>query len=149
MAQPDRVELREITDDNRAAVEALAVAPGQERFVADVRRSLADAAGAPTYPYVRAIYAGTEPVGFLMLDEDGPDGHYLWRLLIDGRYQGRGYGRAALDLLTAYVRTRPGGDVLVLSAVPGEGSPIPFYQRYGFQLTGEVKDGEHVLTLRL
>ncbi len=142
------VTLREITDDNRAAVEGLRVAPGQERFVAPVTTSFADAAAAPRYPWMRAIYAGDDPIGFLMVDED--DGRlFLWRFLIDARHQGRGCGRAALDLLTAYVASRPGGDRLETSAVPGDGSPIGFYQRYGFRLTGEVHEGEHVLELRL
>jgi diamine N-acetyltransferase len=149
----ETVTLREVTDDNRAAVENLRVAPGQERFVATVTKSFADAAAAERYPFLRAIYAGDEPVGFLMVHQDDDPAasfqHFLWRFLIDARHQGRGYGRAALDLLTAYVRSRPGGDRLGTSAVPGDGSPIGFYQRYGFRPTGEVHDGEHVLELRL
>jgi diamine N-acetyltransferase len=149
----EAVTLREVTDDNRAAVESLRVAPEQERFVATVTKSFADAAKAPRYPYLRAIYAGDEPVGFLMVGEDDDPTakwqHFLWRFLIDARHQGHGYGRAALDLLTAYVRGRPGGDVLGTSAVPGDGSPIGFYERYGFRPTGEVHGGEHLLELRL
>jgi diamine N-acetyltransferase len=147
------VSLREISDDNRAAVANLRVAPGQERFVATVTKSFTDAAAAERYPFMRAIYVGDEPVGFLMVaEDDDPTAawpHFLWRFLIDARHQGRGYGRAALDLLTAHVRTRPGGDRLGTSAVPGDGSPIGFYRRYGFRPTGEVHDGEHVLELRL
>ena len=36
------------------------------------------------------------------------------------------------------------------SAVPGDGSPLPFYERYGFVPTGElVFDGEVLLRLEL
>ena len=47
------------------------------------------------------------------------------------------------------MRTRPGADTLVTSVVPGEGSPLGFYLRYGFVETGQMFDREHVLVLRL
>jgi diamine N-acetyltransferase len=153
----ETVALREITDDNRQSVEHLRVAPGQEGFVDSVRRSLVEAAATPhARPWFRAAYFGETPVGFVMLGDDVPRGnphipwrYYLWRMLIDARFQGRGYGRSALDLAVAYVKTRPDADVLVTSVVAGEGSPLGFYQRYGFELTGEMFDHEHVMQLQL
>jgi diamine N-acetyltransferase len=75
--------------------------------------------------------------------------YYLWRMLIDARYQGRGHGKAALDLVCQHLRTRPGADALVTSVVPGAGSPLGFYLRYGFEATGEWFDHEQVLRLDL
>ena len=149
-----QVTLRSIDDGNRAAVTALRVAPDQEHFVATVAKSFEDAtAHADANPTLRAIYAGDEPVGFVMLadpgDDHGSPRYYLWRLLIDADAQGRGYGRATLDALVAYLRTRPGADVLLTSCVPGEDSPQPFYERYGFVPTGEIKWDEVVLRLDL
>jgi diamine N-acetyltransferase len=151
------VSLREITDDNRAAVLALAVAPGQEQFVENIADSLDEAAETPdACPWYRAIYAGDEPVGFVMITDGIPDGHpeyewpyYLWRLIIDERHQQRGYGTAALDLVVAYVRTRPRAEAFFTSAVPGDGSPTTFYEHYGFEPTGALLDGEHVYRLPL
>jgi len=151
------VRLQEITSANRTQVESLRVLAEQEDFVAGVGRSLADAAAAPgSNPWYRAVYAGDVPVGFVMIGDDVPAQddvsrwpYYLWRMLIDGRYQGRGYGSAALDLLTRYLRTRPGADELVTSVVPGEGSPLGFYVRYGFTPTDEWFDHEQVLRLPL
>ena len=151
------VTLRPVDDANRTAVTALRVAPGQEHFVDGVAASLAEAAEQPrARPWFRAVYAGAEPVGFLMLADGAEPGngvvpwpYYLWRMLIDGRYQGRGYGRAALDLVVARLRTRPGATTLVTSIVPGEGSPLGFYLRYGFRPTGEMFDHEEVLALRV
>ena len=149
--------LRVITESNRLSIEGLRVAPGQESFVDGVGPSLVEAAAHPdAKPWYRAIYSNESPVGFVMLADDVPPGnthipwrYYLWRMLIDARFQGRGYGRAALDNVVGYVKTRPGADVLVTSVVSGEGSPMGFYQRYGFQLTGQMFDHEHVLQLRL
>lgn len=153
----ESVTLREITASNRAAVEELRVAPGQEAFVDGVTPSLAEAATVPeARPWYRALYAGEIPVGFVMLGDDVPPGnrhipwrYYLWRMLIDARFQGRGYGRAGLDQVVAYLRTRPGADVLVTSVVLGDGSPMGFYLRYGFHATGQMFDHEHVLELPL
>lgn len=75
--------------------------------------------------------------------------HYLWKLLIDERYQRQGFGTATLDLIVEYFRGRPGVEVLTTSAAQGDGSPIKFYECYGFERTGEVSDDEVVLRLRL
>ncbi len=75
--------------------------------------------------------------------------YFLWRLLIDERFQRQGYGTATLDAVVAYVRSRPNGDALITSAGQGEGSPQPFYERYGFVPTGEVMEDEVVLALDL
>jgi diamine N-acetyltransferase len=151
------VTLREIAEENRAAVEALRVAAGQEQFVDGVRRSLVEAAATPSAnPWYRAIYTGDTPVGFVMIGDDVPPGndvvpwrYYLWRFLVDEAHQGRGYGWAAMDRLVEYLRTRPGAHMLMTSVVPGDGSPLGFYLRYGFEATGEMFDHEHVLRLRL
>ena len=151
------VTLREITDANRAEVLRLAVTPEQSDFVDGVEASLREAANTPdAHPWFRAIYADQTPVGFVMITDGIPPGHpqfewpyYLWRLLIDAAHQRRGYGTAALDLVVDYVRGRPGAVELVTSAVPGEGSPMSFYERSGFHPTGAMLDREHVYVLPL
>jgi diamine N-acetyltransferase len=147
------VTLRPLTDANRDAVAALRVAPGQEAFVSSVADSLREAAEHPGAHAVQwAVYAGETPVGFVMVADEvkGPDyiPQYLWKLLIDARHQRRGFGTATLDLVVEYFRAR-GREVLTTSAGSGDGSPIAFYERYGFERTGEVSDGEVVLRLRL
>jgi diamine N-acetyltransferase len=47
----------------------------------------------------------------------------------------------------AHVRTRPDADLLVTSVVPGAGSPLDFYLKYGFRATGQMFDREQVLEL--
>jgi diamine N-acetyltransferase len=148
------VTLRPLTASNRQAVEALRVAPAQEQFVSSVAESLREAAEHPAARALYwAVYADETPVGFVMIaDEVGdPDytPHYLWKLLIDERHQRRGFGTATLDLVVEYFRARPGVEVLTTSAGEGDGSPIAFYERYGFRRTGEVSDGEVVLRLGL
>ncbi len=153
---PSDVQLREITDENRDAVCALRVRPDQEQFVASVARSLEDAATTPEgNPWYRAVYSGDEPVGFVMLSWNVPPDrpgilgpYFLWRLLIDERYQGRGFGREVLTQIVDLVRA-VGATELLTSYHPGVGEPLPFYRQFGFQPTGEIDDGEPVLRLTL
>ena len=152
-----RVALREITDSNLGAVLALRVAPAQERFVGTVAGALEDAREIPeAKPWYRAVYADDDPVGFVMLSWDvtpdppviiGP--WFLWKILIDERHQGRGYGREALQLVADIVRAN-GAAELLTSCVPGDGGPEPFYRRLGFAPTGDHDEkGEVILGLQL
>ncbi|HEU4322714.1 MAG TPA: GNAT family N-acetyltransferase [Roseiflexaceae bacterium] len=143
MSEVERtVTLRAITKDNLRDIIRLQVAPNQQRFVAPNAVSLAEAHFEPELPWFRAIYADDIPVGFLMLEYDSAETSYnLWRFMIDERYQGLGYGRKALELLFAHVKTLPGKDVLYTHCVPAEDGPCPFYEKMGFVYTGEEEGG--------
>lgn len=145
---PDAVvTLRPITKDTLYEVLRLKVAPAQEKFVASNAVSLAQA-HFNSYAWYRAIYADDTPVGFMML-YDNPERpeYFLWRLLVDERYQGRGYGSKAVALLVDYVKGRPGVTELLVSHGQGEGNPGPFYSRLGFTYTGEEDDGELIMRM--
>jgi diamine N-acetyltransferase len=147
------VTLRPIDEANRETVLALRVSPAQEQFVSSVADSLAEAAAEPDgHAIPWAVYSNETPVGFVMISDEvgSPDyiAHYLWKLLIDERHQRRGLGTAALELIVEYFRARPCVDVVWTSAGQGQGSPIPFYERYGFEQTGEIVFDDEVL-LRL
>ena len=148
------VSLKRLSASNRAEAEALSVSPSQEGFVSNVAQSLREAAEHPdAQPIYWVVYDDDVPVGFVMIADEVLSSeyvrHYLWKLLIDERYQGKGYGTVVLDLIVEYFRARPGVEVLTTSAGQGEGSPIPFYERYGFERTGEVDEGEVVLQFKL
>jgi diamine N-acetyltransferase len=140
------VTLREITKENWRDIVRLKVAPHQEQFVASNAASIAEAHFNPEVAWFRAVYALDVPVGFLMLEDDAVHQEYfLWRFMIDEQYQGRGYGRKALKLLFAHVKTRPGADAVETSCVTAKGGPGPFYEKMGFVYTGKEEDGELVM----
>jgi diamine N-acetyltransferase len=156
------VQLHDIvTDADRAEVMTLRRGRGQERYLGSMASHFEDAlADARACPRMWSVHAGDLLVGFVMIsdgipaarlaaDDDLVGPYYLWRLLIDERSQRRGYGAATIDAIVAHLRTRPGGDVLWTSCKAGPGSPQPFYLRYGFVLTGDVKWGEDLLRLDL
>lgn len=143
------VSLREVTEETVREICRLSVGKGQDEFVAPNAVSMAEAYFSPE-AWFRAIYAGDTPVGFLMLADDPEDSEYfLWRMMVDARYQGMGFGRRAMELLIEHVRTRPGAAELCTSVVQAEGGPQGFYERLGFRLTGEYEDDEAVMKLVL
>lgn len=84
---------------------------------------------------------------------DEPGGRAQYWAIYDGETPvvfGRGFGTATLDLIVDRFRERPGVEVMSTSAGQGPGSPIPFYERYGFERTGDIVfDDEVLLRLRL
>jgi diamine N-acetyltransferase len=143
------VTLREITGKTVRNVCALAVTEEQRQFVAPVAHSIAEAHFSE-YAWFRAVYADDTPVGFVMLqDQPEKPEYYLWRFLMDARYQRMGFGRRALTLLIDHVRTRPGATELLTSVVQADAGPQPFYESLGFALTGEFEDGEAMMRLPL
>jgi len=143
------VELREVSAETVREICALQVAPDQRRFVAPNTVSFAEAHYEPK-AWFRAVYADGQPVGFAMLSigTETPE-YYLWRFMIADRFQGRGYGRAAIGLIVDHVRSLPNARELLVSWVPGDSGPEPFYLGLGFVPTGEVDGGEVAARLEL
>src|SRR4051794_33767386 len=103
------VTLETITAETLTAVIDLDVTPPQRECVASNAVSIAEAHFNPG-AWFRAVTSGGAPVGVVMLfdptqpgaiatDPVEPTDMVLWRLMIDRRYQGRGLGRATLDLV--------------------------------------------------
>jgi diamine N-acetyltransferase len=128
--------------------------PEQREVVADNAVSIAQGHFSEN-AWMRAIYAGEQPVGFIMLHigsdwADGIDcpGVFLWRLMIAAPYQNRGVGRGAIRLLIRHLRAL-GVPALYTSYHLGEGSPERFYQGLGFVPTGETYGDEPEVVLWL
>jgi diamine N-acetyltransferase len=147
------VTLRELTDRDREAVLALRVAAEQERFVGgSVQNALADAAEYPqAKPWYRAVFAGEEPIGFVMISWNcepqppeiiGP--WFLWKLLIDERHQGRGYGSEVVRQVAEIVRVE-GATELLTSIVPGDGGPAGFLRTTWIVPTGNLDVNDEVI----
>jgi diamine N-acetyltransferase len=103
--------------------------------------------------WLRAIYAEETPIGLIMLHvgsdwDDGIDcpGVFLWRFMIAGPFQGKGYGQAAMNLLFKHMRSL-GITELYTSCYPGQGGPGEFYKKLGFQPTGDFYGDEPELVL--
>lgn len=139
--------LVEITGDNFEAALSVRVREDQNRFVASVLYSLAQAYTTRETVWPRLLMDGDEAVAFVMVnfDPEEKDPDYravIWRLNVSEKHQGKGYGRFAVESALAEARQR-GNSRVTVSWVPGEGSPESFYLKLGFQKTGRAdEDGE-------
>ena len=145
------VSLREITSETVMAICRLSntLREPRSRFVAPNSVSIAQAHFSK-HAWFRAIYADETPVGFVMTSDNPEEQEYfLWRFMIGGPYQGKGFARRAIELLVDHVKTRPGAEELLVSCGQGEGSPEGFYLTTGFKHNGKQYGHEIGLSLPL
>lgn len=79
--------------------------------------------------------------------EDPDDRYWLWRFMIDVRYQGRGYGRKALELIIAYFKEH-GATNIRLSTKAANQKAIHLYESFVFAANGDMNGEETVFELR-
>ena len=127
------IHLEKVSWENYRKVLKLRVTKEQDNFVASNKASLIHAflvlsEGVPVYAF--AIMNGKTVVGFMQLlyDKDwtgeeredwlssneykkyeGKYYYYIWRFMIDKKYQKRGYGREALKQTFDFIKTFPSG----------------------------------------
>ena len=132
---------------NYLSVLDLSVAEEQRRFVASNMYSLAQAFVQPECVPL-ALYAENRPVGFVMyaLDEDDHE-YWIYRLMIDKRYQRRGYGREAMRMLIERIQADENHRVIYISFEPENLPAQTLYESLGFVPDGRIEYGEVVYNL--
>ncbi len=167
------IHLEKVTDANVDDLLKLRTTKEQREFVASNQQSLIDAylslsEGEPVFPF--GIYNRKTPVGFIMisyfndwsgykreawLNSDAYQYYkdqyfyFIWRFMIDKRYQGRGYGREAMKLALDFIRTFPCGEAKysVLSYDPKNEVAKKLYFSFGFvelNEPGYYGDGDEI-----
>ncbi len=150
----NNISLEKLTWDTVDDVLKLKVSKEQKEFVAPNRDSIIDAYFALTEEsipvFTFGIYLGKKPVGFLMIGYDVPWAeqyyglprgyYYIWRFMIDKRYQGNGYGKEALKLAIDFIKTSPSGkaEYCWLSYEPENEVARNLYLSFGFEEKKEL-----------
>lgn len=144
------MELRAITEQNYQKILDLSTGAGQEEFVARNVRSLAQAWVFRDRARPYALYEGEEPVGFIMFDWR-PEKKWveIWRLMIDYRFQGKGYGRAAVQKALEFLRESGLFDKVQINYVEENQGAKHLYRSMGFQETGAMEGNEVVMEMDL
>ncbi len=158
----EKIKFKEITQDTLFDILQLSstLSERHRKMVATNSVSIAEA-HFHNHAWFRGIYAGDTPVGFIMLETSGImidenfnktgkpfNGWFLWRFMIAGTEHGKGYGRQALDLVVKMMREKNLTE-LYCSCGQGDGSPLGFYEKYGFIKTGRMLEDEVELLLKI
>lgn len=143
------IHVEPVNEKNRSAVLALEINEDQKGFVESPRQCLKEAGEERCWRPV-AIYDGEQLIGFSMYGyfwQYLPFGRvWLDRLLIDRRYQGRGYGRQVLSVMIARLWREYHRRKIYLSVVEENKGAIHLYEAFGFHFNGETDvHGEKVM----
>jgi diamine N-acetyltransferase len=138
------IQLRKINRDNLFECIGLKTSEDQQEFVATNVVSIAQAYVEPTW-IPMAIYADDMMAGFVMYGRDAETGFdWIIRLMIDARYQGRGYGRATMSEVLSTLKQSPDSKGIQISYAPENHTAERLYAQLGFRPTGEIEEGEVV-----
>lgn len=150
--------LREVTRENWRATLDLAVHPEQQRFIADyvplaaiaLAKAYIRPGGLTWIPY--AFYVDTTMVGFteLAYEPESTENYWIFHFFIDFRYQGKGYGKRALQLFLQFIKEQhPRCQSIQLTVHPENKSAQHLYIGAGFQPTDAIGSVEPVYKLVL
>lgn len=151
------ITLQDVSYENLRAVIKIyeTLSESDKKHVAPNVVSLAEAYLNYDIAWPKAIVLDETIIGFVMLgldnyiakEEDWPV-YFLWRFMIGGEYQGKGYGKAVLNMLVDKCKAE-NIRYLYVSSTKYDPMPYEMYIKYGFVDTGEVDDGEQVLKLKI
>ena len=156
------LELKKINRNNVADILKLEVFDSQKSFVATNNSSIIEAYIAITennHVFTFGIYNDDTPIGFLMIgfdvnsDNEGAPkvakGNYnIWRLMVDKKFQGQGFGKKAMDLALEFINTFPCGTAKYcwLSYENENDVARELYKSIGFVEIDE-KDGDEIVAI--
>lgn len=141
----DNLYIKPIDESNLCQVKKLKVKNEQDHFIETVEQCLKEADECSAWCPV-AIYYEETLVGFAMYGSFGPNKHtWIDRILIDEKYQGKGFGRSAMIKLIDIVTKKYEVQDVYLSFVPGNEAAHNLYTSLGFKYIHEQdENGEYI-----
>lgn len=141
------IRLVDVNPDNWRL--GLRVREDQEEYVANSTVLLARAfAYRNSRSRAIVIYDDETPVG-MALYYDFEDSYNFSQLFIDERYQGRGLGYKAAEMILNDMQADGVYDKVVLCYIEGDEAAKQLYLKLGFYHTGEAEEDEIVMEKRL
>tara|TARA_B100001057_G_scaffold432322_1_gene460383 strand:- start:382 stop:837 length:456 start_codon:yes stop_codon:yes gene_type:complete len=132
------INLKEITSKNLKSIIDLNVKDDQKDYVASNSVSIAQGHYSNS-AWFKGIFNDNRPVGFVMLDLIEEEYKcFLWRFMIDHKYQGKGFGKIALTQVIDFVRSLNLYTYIATSYVPAENGAGGFYKNFGFIESEEI-----------
>ena len=137
------IRITDVTEENWLEVAGLSVKEEQKAFLAPAIGILARG-----YVYrncnarVWVIENDGTAVGVALVREfdDEPLGYDLQQFMIDGRYQGRGFGSLALEAILDALRREAHYDHVEVCVKKADTAAIRLYEKHGFTDSGYVDE---------
>jgi diamine N-acetyltransferase len=141
------LHLRTITKENWVKAISLRVREDQVKFVAFNAVSLAQLNFLENF-HAKGIYQNEEMIGFTLygIDEDDHE-YWIYRMMIDQKHQGKGFGKEAIKLVIDDIRNikEDRHQTITLSYEPTNEHAKLLYEKMGFQeIDGLMIGGEQV-----
>ncbi len=117
--------LLEISKEQRNYIEPNAISIVQSKFELTLK------------PYV--IYFEEKVVGFLMFNsvKEELDGYWIYRIMIDKHFQGKGIGKAATKLMISVIAKLPNAQKVIVGYHPENKGAHKLYSSLGFKDYGD------------
>ncbi|MGL4990572.1 MAG: GNAT family N-acetyltransferase [Sarcina sp.] len=146
------IRLEPISEINFNDCLALEVNDNQKEYIVSNEFSLTEALEHPYIARPFLIYNDSTAIGFTMLAFDDSlklnDRFWIWRFMIDKKFQSKGLGKIALKKIIAYF-IKNQATVITLSTKENNIQALKLYESLGFFKTGELNDEEIILRLFL
>jgi diamine N-acetyltransferase len=141
------LHLGTITKENWVKAISLRVRDDQTKFVASNAVSLAQLNFLENF-HAKGIYHGEEMIGFTLygIDEDDHE-YWIYRMMIDQKHQGKGYGLEAVKLVIDDIKNikEDHHKTITLSYEPANEHARYVYNKMGFQeIEGLIISDEQV-----
>lgn len=115
----------EVSAEQKEYIEPNAISIAQSKFESTLK------------PY--AIYAEEKVVGFLMYNsvQEELDGYWIYRIMVDKEFQGKGIGKAATTLMISEMAKLPNAKKIVVGYHPENSGAHNLYMSLGFIDNGD------------
>ncbi|MCA1065678.1 GNAT family N-acetyltransferase [Rossellomorea sp. AcN35-11] len=133
-----KVKLQELNQENWYECCKLKVSNEQKDYIEPNAISIAQTKFEPTLkPY--AIYFEEKVVGFLMYNsvKEELDGYWVYRIMVDKKYQGKGIGKAATELMILEMESVLSAKRIVVGYHPDNKGAHQLYSSLGFVDQGD------------
>ena len=110
----------EVSTEQKEYIESNAISIAQSKFEHTLK------------PY--AIYIGEKVVGFLMYNsvQEELDGYWIYRIMVDKEFQGKGIGKTATKLMIAEMAKLPNARKIIVGYHPNNMGAHNLYSSLGF-----------------
>lgn len=147
---PKDIELVEVNNSNIDDILELSVKEEQKNFVADASRSLAYVYANKENARAFGIYLGDDFIGYVSINYDVELKMYsIWHFFINRNFQGKGYGKIALQELISYIKILSANltNKMYLTVEEENVGAIGFYESLGFVNTYERDEEDEFIMI--